>query len=230
MNGLAIQYAYIKEKYNKPGAVYLGLVHRLDRNVGGVLLFARTSKAAARLSKLFRDHDLGKFYTAIVAGRPAAAQGERVDHLTKDEDRRMARVVKAGTDGAREARLRYRVIATQPAGKEVRPLANAKPIAKQPSANPGVKANRKRKNTQNEVFRELSLVEIEILTGRFHQIRAQLSAMGHPILGDKKYGASHALRNWALTLFASRLVLSHPVRGDELVLEATPEWCNIFTV
>lgn len=194
---------YIKEKYAKPGEVYLGLVHRLDRNVGGVMLFARTSKAAARLSKAFREHELRKIYTAIVDGRPPA-EGERTDLLRKDQKRRMALIVPPDdkkSDEAREARLRFRLL------KSITPPEGAIRTIETGNAD-----------------KEISLVEIELLTGRFHQIRAQLAAMGHPILGDRKYGARRTLKNWTLALFASRLDIEHPVRREPLILQAEPPW------
>lgn len=171
-------------------------MHRLDRNVSGVTLFARTSKAAARLGRAFQRREVRKIYRAIVAGRPRPPAGERVDFILKDEERRLARIYPASGPApaaAREARLRYETLATMPAA-------------------PG----------------EISLLEIELMTGRFHQIRAQCAAMGHPILGDKKYGAERGRKDWTLMLHASRLDLVHPVRGEELSLRAKAPW-NMFS-
>ncbi len=195
--------SYIKKKYAKPGEVFLGLVHRLDRNVGGVLVLARTSKAAARLALAFRERGVRKFYLAAVEGVPPTPAGERVDFLRKDAERRLALVVHAGTPQAREARLLYRVLGR----------ARAADFA------PG----------QADASGDIALLEIELLTGRFHQIRAQLAAMGTPILGDKKYGARTGLKQWTLGLFASGLDLEHPVGGRPLSLRAEPAWRSFFT-
>ena len=105
--------AYIKRKYDKPGEVYLGLVHRLDRPTRGVMVFARTSKAAARLSKQIQAGQFDKTYTAVLVNEPAQKTGELVDYLLKDENMRIARVVHEGTPGAKKAVMRYEVLATQ---------------------------------------------------------------------------------------------------------------------
>lgn len=173
---------YLKQKYNKPGNVYLGLVHRLDRPVSGVLLLARTSKAAGRLSQQFRTGKVMKTYLAVVSGRPTPDRGELRAFLAPPA-RGSGRTRAAGRPfaGAKEASLSYHV--------------------------------------QN-CMADHTLLEIQPATGRRHQIRAQLALIGHPVVGDVKYGARQALPDLSIGLHALRLVVAHPVGGDELVLAA----------
>lgn len=171
--------AYRREAESKPGRAYVGLVHRLDRNVSGVLVLAKTSKAASRLAEHFRERaeGLGKVYTAWVDGRVEADEGVLVDRLI-----RVARVTRRAPDGdedAREARLAWRIDGRGPRASRLR---------------------------------------IELETGLPHQIRAQLSDYGHPLVGDVKYGGSQAARP---ALHASRLVFPHPV-GDVVVDVTAP--------
>ncbi len=180
---------YLKEKYKKPGDVYLGLVHRLDRPVGGVIVFARTSKAAGRLSGQFRSRETKKVYWALVEGKPDPPEGELVHFLVKSGT--MMKTAQKETAGAQEARLIYQTRETR--GDE-------------------------------------SLVEVELITGRKHQIRAQLAAVGCPIVGDIKYGAKerqHTGRDPGeivpgIRLFARSLTFHHPVTGEEITIEAEP--------
>ncbi len=177
--------AYLKERYAKPGNVYLGLVHRLDRNVSGVVALARTSKAAARLSAQFRERSVRKSYLAVVEGGPAESTGELVHHMgdRADGDGRTP-LAAAPFPGSKEARLRWRRIATADADRAV--------------------------------------LLVQPITGRRHQIRAQLAAAGWPIAGDRKYGASVLLPDRALALHAWRLELKHPVGGTALTFTAPP--------
>ncbi len=178
---------YLKERYEKPGEVYLGLVHRLDRPVGGVIVFARTSKAAGRLSAQFRERDTKKFYRAVVEGRPAPPEGELTHFLVKSGT--MMKVAGPDTAGAQEARLFYRTL---------------------------------------EKSAEVSLMEVELITGRKHQIRAQLSAMGWPIVGDIKYGAAQmrGVKRGAgdvvrgIRLWAYSVTVAHPVSGKQMTFTA----------
>jgi 23S rRNA pseudouridine1911/1915/1917 synthase len=175
--------AYLKLNYAKPGNVYVGLVHRLDRPVSGVVLLARTSKAASRLSAQFRAGTPRKEYLAVIEERPAAAAGELCAHLAAQGDAQgMTRAAGAPFVGSREARLRYRVEAAA---------------------------------------RDRTLVHVDLLTGRRHQIRVQFALVGCPIWGDRKYGSSHVLAG-RIALHAARLEVAHPVSGQPLVLEATP--------
>lgn len=174
---------YIARKYNKPGEVYLGIVHRLDRPVSGVLLFARTSKAAARLSEQFQLHSTRKIYWAVVEGAPAADHGTLVNLLWKNESQNKSYVTDRDKPGAKEARLNFRVL--------------------------------KRGN-------RYTLVEVDLLTGRHHQIRAQLAHLGTPIRGDLKYGAARSLPGGGIALHARSLTFQHPTSKQTHTLVANP--------
>ena len=171
---------WLKEHYGKPGKVFLGLVHRLDRPVAGVVLFARTSKAAARISEQFRSGNIAKRYLAIVEGRLSAATGRLINHLERHE--RVSRIIQESVPGSQEARLSYRVLDQ---------------IASQ------------------------SLVEIDLETGRRHQIRLQLAHLGHPIVGDVRYGAAQPLPNGQIALLARELCFDHPT-SHQRVTVASP--------
>lgn len=182
---------YIKRKYQKPGDVFLGVVQRLDRPVSGVVLFARTSKAAGRLAEQFRNRDVQKTYRAIVEGALQTPEGECVHWLQKASAPNVVRIVPANSSGAKPARLRYRRVR--------------------------ISGNR-------------TLVEILPETGRSHQIRVQLAAIGHPICGDKKYGSKTPLEG-AIALHAAKLEFEHPTRREPVVVSA-PEpvvWSKLLT-
>jgi len=171
---------WIKEKYNKPNNIFLGLVHRLDRNVSGVVLFARTSKAASRLSKQFREGTPKKHYRAIVLGKLKEEHTTLVHYLRKEKSLR-ATVFPRETPTAKRSELSYEVINS---------------------------------------LEKKSLLEVSLSTGRFHQIRAQMAFIGHPIIGDVKYGAPEPLPNQEIALYAYKLVFSHPVSNEEITLTA----------
>ena len=171
---------WIKEKYNKPNNIFLGLVHRLDRNVSGVVLFARTSKAASRLSKQFREGTPKKHYRAIVLGKLKEEHTTLVHYLRKEKSLR-ATVFPRETPTAKRSELSYEVINS---------------------------------------LEKKSLLEVSLSTGRFHQIRAQMAFIGHPILGDVKYGAPEPLPNQEIALYAHKLVFSHPISNEEITLTA----------
>lgn len=174
---------YLREKYKKPGNVYLGLVHRLDRNVSGVVVLARTSKAAARLSAFFRDKEVKKTYLAVVTGTPEKPEGELIAWLgAKGDARGVTRAANQSFDGARESLLNYRVLETR---------------AKH------------------------SLLEIYPITGRRHQIRAQLALVGHPLVGDVKYGSAVRLPDHRIALHALKLEFRHPVGAEPVGFEAS---------
>lgn len=180
--------AYIKTKYDKPGAVYLGLVHRLDRPVSGVMLFARTSKAASRLSDQFRRRTISKTYLAVVEGYPPENEDTLVHYIAGDRTRRKVTALSSPRDDARRAEIGYRIVS----GNSTR-----------------------------------TCLEIDLRTGVKHQIRAQLSAIGCPIVGDVKYdkrprpAVPEALYNGrAIALHAIRLTAQHPTRKTPLILEA----------
>ena len=175
---------YIKEKYNKPGEVYLGLVHRLDRPVGGVMVFARTSKAAARLSEQVREKQFKKKYLVIADGKFEEQKGTLQDYLLKNERLNTSKVVPEGTKNSKLAILDYEVLA------------------------------------YNEEI-DLSLVKINLHTGRHHQIRVQLSNAGHSICGDQKYGTRG--RGKQICLWAYELTIFHPITKEEMVFKVLPE-------
>jgi 23S rRNA pseudouridine1911/1915/1917 synthase len=171
--------AWLKERYAKPGRVFAGLVHRLDAPVAGVIVLARTSKAAARLSAQFREGRIRKHYLAVVQGRPPEDNGRLAHRLVRDG--RLSRPVPRGSTNSRAAILSYHLLECGPAG---------------------------------------SLLEIFLATGRRHQIRAQLAAIGCPILGDRTYGAERALADGRIALLARRLGFAHPTRKVEMVFQA----------
>ena len=181
---------YIKEKYNKPGNVYLGLVHRLDRPVGGIMIFAKTSKAASRLSNQVREKIFKKKYLAVVDGKIENKTGTLEDYLYKDARKNISKVVKPEKKNAKLAKLDYEVI------------------------------------KYNEV-KKLSLVEVNLHTGRHHQIRVQLSNFGHSIFGDQKYGTRG--RGKQIALWAYELTIKHPITKEEMTFKDLPEpkgtWC-----
>jgi 23S rRNA pseudouridine1911/1915/1917 synthase len=173
---------YLKTKYAKPGNVYLGVVSRLDAPVTGVLLLARTSKAAERLTNQFRQRRIEKTYWAIVSGRVTPDCGECLDWVCKDEPHRRMAIASPAEPGAKQAELSYRLVRQLPAG---------------------------------------SLLEIELHTGRKHQIRLQLSNIGHPIWGDKKYG-SHRPFSHGIALHSRTLQLTHPTLKQQLTFQSPP--------
>ena len=181
---------YIREKYNKPGNVYLGLVHRLDRPVGGVMIFAKTSKAASRLSNQVREKKFKKVYLAVVDGKFENKNGGLIDYLYKDERNNISKVVKKEKKNAKEARLDYEVI-------------------------------------KYDEIKNLSLVKIDLHTGRHHQIRVQLSNFGHSIFGDQKYGTRG--KGKQIALWAYKLIIEHPITNEKMVFKDLPEsigtWC-----
>ena len=181
--------AYLKQKLAKPGNVYLGVPHRLDRPVSGIVIFAKNSKAAARLAEQFRERSIQKIYLAVTETVPIPSEGRLVDWLLKDAEAAHVSVVSEGTEDARQAVLDYAVIA--------------------------VKEGR-------------ALIQIELHTGRMHQIRVQLASRGWPIIDDRQYGAalsseqeaSYDPQKTPIALHAWRLLLKHPVRYDAVRLEA----------
>lgn len=181
LHGLACR--YLQEKYHKPGRVFLGVVHRLDRPVSGVVLFARTSKAAARLSAQFRDRTVKKTYHALVEGKVLATQGERVSWLLKDPRTNHVRECEPGEPEAQRSVLSFKRL---------------------------------------ETFKNQTLLEVNLQTGRSHQIRVQLAGMGHPLVGDVRYGSKSRLGHF-LCLHAASLQFAHPITRELIaVTAATP--------
>jgi 23S rRNA pseudouridine1911/1915/1917 synthase len=187
--------AYLKEKYNKPGNVFCGVVHRIDRPVGGLVIFAKTSKALTRLNEMLRKGDIHKTYWALVEGRPDKEEATLTDYLVSD------------------GRLNKTFIANPPEAKE-----SAKLKAKESDKSEAKKSVLKYKTIANGD--RYTLLEINLLTGRKHQIRCQLSATGHPIKGDLKYGAKRSNRNGGISLLARRIEFIHPVSKELIQLEA----------
>ena len=174
---------YIKEKYKKPGNVFLGVTHRIDRPTSGVVVFARTSKALKRINASFAAKDTDKTYWAVVEGFPEAGAPLLTHWLRKNEKQNKSYVVKPGTEAAKEAILEYRVV---------------------------------------KKLDRYAMVEVLLVTGRHHQIRAQMAAIGHPIKGDLKYGAKRSNKDQSIHLHARKLEIPHPVKKEPLILVADP--------
>jgi 23S rRNA pseudouridine1911/1915/1917 synthase len=179
---------WIAHEYNKPGRVFLGLLHRLDRQVSGILVFARTSKAAARMSRLFRERAVEKLYRARLQGVLLPAAGRLVNHLERDHTGLSVRVCDQPTKDSQEASLRYETLWSS--------------------------------------AREC-IVEVQLETGRKHQIRAQLAHVGHPILGDRRYGASRAFDRPGIALCAVRLSFEHPISKLQLVIDLPAQLSSV---
>ncbi|KVV15493.1 RluA family pseudouridine synthase [Flavobacterium sp. TAB 87] len=176
---------YIKEKYNKPGEVFLGVIHRLDRPTSGIVAFARTSKALSRMNELFSNRETKKTYWAVVKNKPSKSCDELVHFLKRNEKNNTSKAHVKEVPESKLARLDYTVI----------------------------------KELQN-----YAALEINLYTGRHHQIRAQLSAIGSPIKGDLKYGADRSNPDGGIHLHARKLSFVHPVTKENLTIVApTPE-------
>lgn len=175
---------YLKKKYNKPGEVYLGLIHRLDRPVGGIMVFARTSKASARLSEQVRQKELKKQYLTIVDGKMEKNKDILEDYLLKNERNNLSGVVKSDTKNAKYAKLDYEVI------------------------------------KYDEIL-DLSVLKVNLHTGRHHQIRVQLSSRNHSIYADQKYGTRG--RGKQICLWAYALTIHHPTTKESMTFYDIPE-------
>jgi 23S rRNA pseudouridine1911/1915/1917 synthase len=174
---------YLKEKYNKPGDVFLGLVHRLDRPVSGIVLFAKTSKGASRVSEQFREREVSKNYTAILEGVLPKDEGKLEVYIKKDEKLRKAYVFDNMVEDAQNAVLSYKVLRRE---------------------------------------KDVTWAKIGLHTGRFHQIRATFAHIGHPILGDKKYGAKMKYREGEIALSATELSFKTATGEKEIHLQLDP--------
>jgi 23S rRNA pseudouridine1911/1915/1917 synthase len=173
--------AYLKDKYNKPGNVFCGVIHRLDRPTSGLILFARTSKGLERMNKQFRDQQTSKTYWAILENKPPNAKGTLINYLKKNEKQNKSYVTSKETKGSKEAILNYRLISSS---------------------------------------ERYHLVEVELETGRHHQIRAQFSKIGCCIKGDLKYGAKRSNRDGSICLHSRQLKFNHPTTKEEICLVA----------
>ncbi len=172
---------YIQEKYNKPGAVYLALLHRLDRPVGGVLLMAKTSKAAGRLSEDFKNRKIQKTYYAVCEKAPENQSGTLIHYLKKTQDKNIVRGYDKPVTGAQEAILDYELL---------------------------------------KVDENKSLIKVNPLTGRSHQIRVQLSKIGCTIVGDVKYGKSDFLPDQSIALYSHSITFEHPTKKEIMTITA----------
>ena len=189
---LDIARQWLIEKYQKPGSAFVGMVHRLDRPVAGVVLLAKTSKAASRLTAQFRDRTTHKSYLAVVEGDVAPPSGRLLHYIKRGTTNRRVKIAAAPFEDAQNAELSYVV--------------------------------RDRRDG-------LSFVEVTLHTGRHHQIRAQFACIGHPIVGDHKYGARSILPDKSLALFAWQLEVAHPTLHTPVRLQAAPprQWpWNVF--
>ncbi len=174
---------YIKEKYNKPGNVFLGVTHRLDRPTSGAVIFAKTSKALERINKMLREHQIKKKYWAVIEGIPQPTENRLEHYLKKNPKTNKTIVFIRPAQGAKQALLTYKTI---------------------------------------KKGDKYALVEVDLLTGRHHQIRAQLAKTGHPVKGDLKYGAKRSLKNGGIMLHARQLEFVHPVKKTQVNIIAPP--------
>lgn len=172
---------YIKEHYAKPGNVFLGVVHRLDRPVSGIVVFARTSKALARLNTMFRDGDVHKTYWAVTKNCPAEPEATLTNWLMRNEKQNKSHAYDREVPGSKKAVLYYKVIG--------------------------------RSDNYN-------LLEVNLMTGRHHQIRCQLANIGCPIKGDLKYGARRSNPDGSISLLARKIEFVHPVSKEPISVEA----------
>jgi len=172
---------YLKEKYQKTGNVFLGVVHRLDRPTSGVIIFAKTSKALERLNKMLREKQINKTYWAVVKNKPQKKEDTLVSFLKKNPKNNKSTVFQKEIEGAKKAILHYKIL----------------------------------KNLDR-----YSLLEIQLETGRHHQIRAQLSSIGSPIKGDLKYGFNRSNKDGSIHLHARKIGFTHPVAKENILITA----------
>ncbi|MEQ8323508.1 MAG: RNA pseudouridine synthase [Vicingaceae bacterium] len=178
LDGLSV---YLKIKYNKPGNVFTGLIHRIDRPVSGLVLLAKTSKGLSRMNELFKNRKITKTYLAIVEGKVDQKNGTLVSFMKKNEKQNKSYVSKKENGGYKRAELQFETL---------------------------------------QLLDHYSLLEVFPLTGRHHQIRAQLAEMGHPIKGDLKYGAKRSNEDGSICLHAFRLEFEHPIKKETLTIRA----------
>lgn len=176
---------YIKDKYKKSGNVYCGLVHRLDRPVGGIMVFAKTSKAAKRLNEQIKNHEFNKTYVAILDGILKKDKGELINYLYKDEHNLKSMVVNKNYPGGKLSKLNYEVI---------------------------------------RYVDDKTIVKINLITGRHHQIRLQFKNIGYSLYGDQLYGKKN---NEQIRLYAYKLSFNHPITKEKLEFKLLPNWKEI---
>ncbi len=175
--------AYVKQKYNKPGNVFMGVVHRIDRPVSGVIIFARTSKALSRLNEMLRGKEIEKHYWAIVKQKPRIADGKITHHLVRNQTKNKSTAHINPVHGSKEGSLSFRLLASSD---------------------------------------NYHLLEIDLHTGRHHQIRAQLAKIGSPVKGDLKYGFARSDKGGGISLHAREVKFIHPVSKEEIHIVAPP--------
>ncbi len=184
---------YVKKKYNKPGNVFVGVIHRLDRPASGIIIFAKTSKALSKINELVRNREIKKTYWAVVKNRPPEISDTLQNFLKKNEKQNKSYVVNKKTKAALEAKLNYKLILS------------------------------------SNIYH---LIEIELITGRHHQIRCQLSKIGCPIKGDLKYGFPRSNKDNSIHLHARQIEFIHPIKKEKICIKANPHnealW-NYFT-
>jgi 23S rRNA pseudouridine1911/1915/1917 synthase len=182
---------WLKIKYNKPGNVYLGVIHRLDRPVSGVVLFAKTGKGLSRMNELFKTGKVRKIYWAIVAQRPPKESDTLVHNIKKNPAQNKSFIYEKPVNGSKIAILSYRVLF---------------------------------------VLEKYTLLEIELQTGRHHQIRSQLASIGSPVLGDLKYGFPRSLENGGIGLHAREISFIHPISNEPLTIKADPSGHTLWDI
>ena len=173
--------SFLKTKYSKPGNVYLGIPHRLDRPTSGVVMFAKTSKSLSRLNKIFKDGKVQKYYWAVTKNNPEKQEDTLIHWLRKNEKTNKSTYFKKETVKAKKAVLHYRVL---------------------------------------KKLERYFIIEIELVTGRHHQIRCQLSAIGCPVRGDLKYGYDRSNNDGGIDLHAKKIIFEHPVNGKKIIIDA----------
>lgn len=174
---------YLKKKYNKPGNVFTGVIHRLDRPVSGIVVFAKTGKALSRMNELIKNRKIKKTYWAIVKNKPKEKEAVLTHFLLRNEKRNKSFVSNKKQENSKEAILSYRLITSS---------------------------------------KDYHLLEVDLQTGRHHQIRAQLAAIGCPIKGDLKYGFSRSNKDASISLHAHSVSFVHPVKKEALTIVADP--------
>ncbi len=180
---------YIKKKYNKPGEVYLGLPHRLDRPTSGIVILAKTSKALSRINQMFQEGEIKKIYWAVVDAKPVNDKAQLVHYLKRNEKQNKSYAYEKEVPDSKLAKLNYEIIASSD---------------------------------------NYYLLEIELLTGRHHQIRAQLAAIGCRIKGDLKYGSPHSNKDASIHLHSRKAEFIHPVSKEKIVIVAKPPKDNLW--
>ena len=173
--------SFLKTKYSKPGNVYLGIPHRLDRPTSGVVIFAKTSKSLSRLNKIFKDGKVQKYYWAVTKNNPEKQEDTLIHWLRKNEKTNKSTYFKKETVKAKKAVLHYRVL---------------------------------------KKLERYFIIEIELVTGRHHQIRCQLSAIGCPVRGDLKYGYDRSNNDGGIDLHAKKITFEHPINGKKIIIDA----------